>query len=177
MQLSKGRLRNTCEADSVAAKKHHKSIGWLSRVRRRRETWEMLLSLSKCIAPKLIGEGLWLGALPPVRRTGRGVLGCSWALGSCQASKALQLWAGKLLCALFQKKWDHPWRLTEFKLCGRRAVSRMAVALRNVRVQNVVCRCQRSVTMGSALESLTLLSHPLLSPVLSFCLIFYMSFL
>lgn len=48
----------------------------------------------------------------------------------------------------------------------------MEVALRNRHMQNVVYQCQRSVTMGSDLESLALLSHPLISEVLAFCLIY-----
>lgn len=62
MQLSKGRLHNTCKADLVTAKNVIKRMGWLSRVWRRK-AWEMLLSSSKCIALKLTGDGLWLAAL------------------------------------------------------------------------------------------------------------------
>lgn len=96
----------------------------------------------------------------------------------CEASKAPQFWAGKLLLSSLSKKknnkWDHPGRLREFTLRGRRGVSRMEAARRNVRAQNVVYCCRQSVRTGSDLESLTPLSHPLISSALYFCLdIFY----
>ena len=77
----------------------------------------MLFSLSKCRAPRLIGDGLWLGAL-----LSDFVDGELWAAPPKQSSAALGREAP--LCPLFKIR-DRPQRLTEFSFCSRRAGSRM----------------------------------------------------
>lgn len=157
------------------SKKRNKSIGRLSREGKLGECY-----LAWAIVQLWSEQGLGSGWEPSCKMCWTGNFGLLMSVGllpiSCKA-KALQLWAGKLFCTLFQKKWDHPWRLREFKWCGRPAVSRMEVALKNVHVQRVVYPGQSSVAMGRDLETLALVSHPPVSPELAFCLVLGISFL